>query len=49
MLGFVHRENVRHLRDLLKQTTDEVKRQQILKLLAEEDAETKDQVQPQQK
>jgi hypothetical protein len=39
----------RHLWDLLKQTTDEAKRQQILKLLAEEDAEAKDHAQPQQK
>ena len=40
---FIHRENIRHLRDVLKQATDEATRQQILKLLAEEEAEAKDQ------
>ena len=37
MDSFVHRENVRHLRQVLEQTRDEAKRQQILKLLAEEE------------
>ncbi len=42
MERFIHLENLRHLREILKQTTDTAKRQQILKLLAvEEDAETK--------
>jgi len=40
--NFIHRENLRHLREVLKQTTDAAKRQQILKLLAvEESAGTK--------
>ena len=48
MERFIHRENLRHLREILKQTTDATKRQQILKLLAvEEEAETK--VDPHQK
>ena len=42
MEKFIHRENLRHLREVLKQTTDAGKRRQILKLLAvEEEAETK--------
>ncbi len=40
--NFIHRENLRHLREVLKQTTDAAKRQQILKLLAvEAEAEIK--------
>ena len=35
---FIHRENLRHLQQLLLETTDEVKRQQILKQLADEEA-----------
>jgi hypothetical protein len=42
MDGFIHRENLRHFRNVLKQTTDEAKREQVLRLLAEEeDVETK--------
>lgn len=37
MDDFVRRENLRHLRDVLNKTTDEAKRRQILKLLAEEE------------
>jgi len=36
--SFVHRENLHHLRKQLAQTTDEMKRQQIVKLLADEEA-----------
>ena len=39
MHRFVHRENVKHYKDLLARTTEEIKRQRILKLLAEEEAE----------
>jgi len=35
---FVHRENIRHYKDLLERTIDEADRQRILKLLAEEEA-----------
>jgi hypothetical protein len=38
MENFVHRENLRHLREVLKQANDEVQRRQVLKLLAEEEA-----------
>lgn len=48
MERFIHLENVRHLREVLKQATDDAKRRQILKLLAvEESAITK--ADPQQK
>ena len=36
MRRFVHRENVKHLEDLLSQTTDQERRQQLLRLLQEE-------------
>jgi hypothetical protein len=35
---FVHRQNRGHFRKQLAQSTDETQRQQILKLLAEEEA-----------
>lgn len=35
---FVHRENLSHLRKQLAQTTDEMQRQQIVKLVTEEEA-----------
>jgi len=35
---FIHRENLRHYRKLLAETTDEAQRLQLLKLLAEEEA-----------
>jgi len=35
---FVHKQNIERYRKLLLETTDEVRRQQILKLLAEEEA-----------
>lgn len=47
MDDFIHRENLRHLREVLTQTTDQAKRQQILKLLAEEeDADLKARLHP---
>jgi hypothetical protein len=36
--SFIHRENLQRLRRLLAETPDESQRQQILKLLAEEEA-----------
>lgn len=39
---FIRRENVRHYRELLKTAKDEPERQQILKLLAEEQQKQKD-------
>jgi hypothetical protein len=38
MEHFVHRENLQRLRRLLTETADKSRRQQILKLLAEEEA-----------
>jgi len=38
MHRFVHRENIKHYKDLLERTIDEAERQRILKLLAEEEA-----------
>jgi rubrerythrin len=38
MEKFVHRENVKLYRKLLAETTDEQKRQMLLKLLADEEA-----------
>lgn len=38
MERFVRRHNLEHFRKLLAETTDEAKRQQLLKLLAEEEA-----------
>jgi hypothetical protein len=38
MEKFVHRENLKLYRRLLAETTDEQKRQTLLKLLAEEEA-----------
>lgn len=46
MERFVHRQNLRHLQDLLAQTTDEPTRQQLMKLLTEEKA--KDRQSPEQ-
>jgi hypothetical protein len=39
---FIRRENVKHYRQLLEQTTDETERQRILKLLAEEEKKQRD-------
>jgi hypothetical protein len=44
MEKFIHRQNLEHYRKLLAETTDEVKRQTIRKLLAEEEA--KDRLSP---
>jgi hypothetical protein len=38
MEQFVHRENLKHYRKLLAETTDAEKRQTLLKLLADEEA-----------
>jgi hypothetical protein len=38
MESFVHRQNIEHYRKLLAETTDEVQRRLLLKLLAEEEA-----------
>jgi hypothetical protein len=46
MERFIHRENLEHYRKLLAKTASGEQRQQILKLLAEEEA--KDQRQPKQ-
>jgi len=37
MERFIHRKNIEHYRKLLAETTDEAQRQQLLKLLAEEE------------
>jgi hypothetical protein len=42
LLRFIRRENVKHYRHLLAQTTDEAERQRILKLLAEEEKKQRD-------
>ena len=42
MERFVRRENVKHYRELLKTAKDEVERQKIFKLLAEEVQKQKD-------
>ena len=42
MLRFIRRENVKHYRQLLEQTTDEDERQRIMKLLAEEEKKQRD-------
>jgi hypothetical protein len=39
---FIRRENVKHYRELLKTVKTEAERQQILKLLAEEQQKQKD-------
>ena len=41
MKRFVIRENIKHYRALLKTTTDTAQRQQIKKLLSEEEAKLK--------
>ncbi len=38
MRKFVHRENIKHYKQLLERTFDDTERQRILKLLAEEEA-----------
>jgi hypothetical protein len=38
MEKFIHRQNLEHYRKLLAETTDEVKQQTLLKLLADEEA-----------
>ena len=35
---FIHRQNLEHYRKLLVETEDEAQRQQVMKLLAEEEA-----------
>jgi hypothetical protein len=35
---FIHKQNLQHLREVLAYATDEQTRQQILKLVAEEEA-----------
>jgi ribosomal protein L22 len=42
LLRFIRRENVKHYRQLLEQTTDEDERQRIMKLLAEEEKKQRD-------
>jgi hypothetical protein len=42
LLRFIRRENVKHYRQLLGQTTDEAERQRIMKLLAEEEKKQRD-------
>jgi hypothetical protein len=37
LLRFIRRENVKHYRHLLEETTDDAERQRIMKLLAEEE------------
>jgi hypothetical protein len=37
MQNFIHRKNLEHYRKLLAETSDAAKRQQLLKLLAEEE------------
>ncbi len=39
MRRFVHRENIKHYKQLLERTSDDSERQRILKLLAEEEAQ----------
>lgn len=39
MDGFVHRQNLERLRKLLAETSDDAQRRQIVKLLAEEEAQ----------
>jgi hypothetical protein len=42
LLRFIRRENVKHYRQLLEQTTDEDERQRIMELLAEEEKKQRD-------
>ena len=46
MDSFVHRENLKLYRKLLAETTDEPKRQTLLKLLADEEARDAPQAEP---
>ena len=46
MDSFVHRENLKLYRKLLAETTDEQKRQTLLKLLADEEARDAPQAEP---
>ena len=46
MENFVHRENLKLYRKLLAETTDEQKRQTLLKLLADEEARVAPQAEP---
>ena len=39
---FIRHENVKHYRELLKTVTDEVEREKLLKLLAEEQKKQRD-------
>ena len=43
---FIHRENLKHLRALLAQTTEDAECRQIMKLIEEEEAKTPDQIRP---
>ena len=45
MHRFIHRENIKHFKELLERTTDESERKRILKLLAEEETKTSE-IQP---
>ncbi len=42
MRRFVHRENIKHFKQLLDRTTDEAQRDRIMKLLAEEEAKARE-------
>jgi hypothetical protein len=42
LVRFIRRENIKHYRRLLEQTTDEAQRQRILKLLAKEEKKQRD-------
>jgi hypothetical protein len=37
---FIHRENLKHYREMLNRATDETQRQTLLRLIAEEEART---------
>ena len=40
MHRFIHRENIKHFKELLERTADEAEHNRILKLLAEEETKT---------
>jgi hypothetical protein len=42
LLRFIRRENVKHYRQLLEQTTNDAERQRIMRLLAEEEKKQRD-------
>ena len=45
MHRFIHRENIKHFKELLERTADEAEHNRILKLLAEEETKTSE-IQP---